>query len=99
MASCSGWCPPTLIYVAIMVIGLLSTISTMATDVKKSGTDKVELILKMLIFGLIWVAILYSLCYYCHPNLAWGLLLLKLIFVVGVMAMVLAVVLSQNQRR
>ena len=99
MASCSGWCPPTLLYTGFLVVSLLSTMVTMASDVKKSGTDKVELILKMLIFGLIWVAVLYSLCYYCHPNVAWGLLLIKAFFVICILAILLAAVLSKQKQQ
>lgn len=99
MASCDGWCAPTIIYVVLLVIGLLSTITTMATQNQpQSPTDQIELVLKMLIFGLIWIAVLYSLCYYCHPNIAWALIIIKFIFTFMVIGLVMGVILAKDQR-
>lgn len=98
MSTCSGWCPPTLIYTAFFVVGTLSLMITMAkSDQNNPAMDKNSTILRSITLGLITIVVLYSLCYSCHPNLAWGILILKLIVVIFTLMMAFMVSVQKNK--
>lgn len=90
--TCSGWCLPTIIYLFLVIIGtLLSLFSSMDDQVK------ISLAVRQLIFGLVWTAFLYTLCYTCHEGWSWFILLLPLI--IGIIAfIILSIYVISNQK-
>ena len=82
---CSGWCPPTLIYV---VLAIASTIISLFVtnhydNLKNQGANKVLYAIIHLVVVSFWTWVLYWLCSNCHSNAAWFVLLFpNILFVI-----------------
>lgn len=79
---CSGWCWPTLLYIAFSVIGLVTILSGNGLPYLTTRS-----LVGNLVIQLIWVAILYALCSNCKSNIAWFIILLPVIilFIIGLL--------------
>ena len=80
--SCKGWCPPAVIY---LTLALVSTVISLFTshyydDVNYNGEHKALYTLVHLVGVALWTFVLYWLCYNCHYNAAWVLLLIPILF-------------------
>lgn len=89
---CSGWCWPTLIYVALSLLGLVVILSGQSPQIRfESNEDRNKYYMTQIFSQLIWVVILYALCSKCKSNIAWFVLFLPVImmFFVGVLVLAL----------
>lgn len=71
--NCTGWCAPTIIYLALSAIGIVMTYIDPQNPaaLKTLGTQ--------VLLVAIWTALLYWLCLKCYNTAAWFLLLLPVI--------------------
>lgn len=99
--SCSGWCAPTVIYLALASVSLvISFITSDNYDQKHNdGRNKAKLLLLHLIMMAIWTGLLYWLCSNCHYNTAWFLLLLPFIFIFFLIIVLLVMMVSLQDRK
>ena len=82
-SSCSGWCTPLKIYIAI---GILSIFLTYFYNYKQypefnSQQHRMRILLYQLVSGSAWGLLIYWLCSNCMITLPWIIVGLPLIFV------------------
>jgi hypothetical protein len=83
--SCSGWCWPTIIYMALAFLGLiLVTINQQPGIVFSSDEDKYKYLFKSLVQILFWTFLLFMLCSKCKYTIAWGILFLPFVLMLFV---------------
>lgn len=102
MASTSGWCGPTIIATVFYAMGVMLEIGSIITDFATNTpiqTGKfVGSFLFYSIISLFWIGVYY---FFCANNMAWvswTILVLKLLFAMGVMLLMLAVMVAVVQK-
>lgn len=93
--NCSGWCWPTLIYIALSVLGLIVVLTGQSPQQLsfRTNEERNKYLMSQIFTQLIWIVILYALCSKCKSNIAWFILFLPvlIVFFVGVLVLGLLV--------
>lgn len=84
---CSGWCPPTVIYVSLSTLSILLSFFQVNKKINDKGSvsiheHKINNTLLHVVSTLFWGTLMYWLCSKCHLKTAWLVLLFPLIFLV-----------------
>lgn len=71
-SSCSGWCLPTVLYLALALVGMVMQMSM-------DGYNETGMMVGHGLYVAFWTGVLYLLCSNCHEGWAWVVLLFPLI--------------------
>jgi cell division protein FtsW (lipid II flippase) len=100
---CSGWCWPTIIYIALSLLGLMLVITNQQHYLREmkmtSDEEKYNYLFKNVIQQLFWTFVLFMLCSRCKHNIAWFILFLPFVFmlVIIMISLILITPLRFNQ--
>ena len=89
--ACSGWCPPTIVYLILTTVAIMFSI--VHPDVQTTN-ERIAVVAAQVLNGAIWTAILYWLCSICYEGWAWFFLLLPLVLAFVFMLLMTGLVLS-----
>ncbi len=89
---CSGWCPPTIIYVVLAVTSTIISlfVTNHYDNLKNQGANKVLYAIIHLVGISFWTWVLYWLCSNCHGTAAWFVLLFPIIMFFVLISVALA---------
>lgn len=85
-----GLCAPSVIAAILVVLGFVQTLLSKKQDSQKSAMESPAV---SLVGGLIFVGIIYTLCYYQYDTAAWIVLLLPAILLGALIVMAVGVAL------
>ncbi len=93
---CEGWCLPVLIYVVLVVISLILSLTTDFTGASNDDayTARMGIFVFHIFWAIFWVWVLYTLCVNCYYGTAWIILLLPFIIGLFVLAVSTAVIIA-----
>ena len=100
--NCDGLCAPTIIYLILMGVSLLSQFLNYFVMENPyyshlSNATKIKALLGSLVSSGIFAWILYIICSHCHPGISWFLLLLPIFIMVVIMFMLAGYIHEMDQ--
>jgi cell division protein FtsW (lipid II flippase) len=99
---CSGWCWPTIIYIALSLLGLMLVITNQQHYLREmkitSDEEKYKYLFKNVIQQLFWTFVLFMLCSRCKHNIAWFILFAPFIILLFVVILVIGIIIGKKTK-
>jgi hypothetical protein len=92
LTKCSGWCPPTVIYIVLAVTSTIISlfVTNHYDNLQNQGANKVLYAIIHLVGFSFWTWVLYWLCSNCHQTAAWVVLLFPILLFFALIIVALA---------